>query len=90
MKRDILNFVIECEIYQRNKDETIKTLTSLPSLPIQTTIRTYVFIDFIIGLPKYRNKSVIMVVVDQLSKYNHFYALQQPFKPAIFAQIFID
>jgi hypothetical protein len=31
--------------------------------------------DFITGLPKYEGKSVIMVVVDRLTKYAHFCAL---------------
>ena len=28
--------------------------------------------DFIIGLPNYEGKSVIMVVVDRITKYEHF------------------
>jgi hypothetical protein len=31
--------------------------------------------DFIVVLPKSGNKSIIMVVVDHLSKYAHFWAL---------------
>ena len=46
--------------------------------------------DFIVGLPKLGNKSVIMVVVDHLSKYAHFCALQHPFKAATMAQLFMD
>jgi hypothetical protein len=46
--------------------------------------------DFITGLPKSGNKSVIMVVVDRLSKYDHFYALQNPFTTSMVAQIFMD
>jgi hypothetical protein len=46
--------------------------------------------DFIVGLPKSGNKSVIMVVVDFLSKYAHFCALQHPFKASIVAQVFMD
>jgi hypothetical protein len=46
--------------------------------------------DFIIDLPKLGNKLVIMVVVDHLSKYAHFYALQQPFTASTMAQIFVD
>ena len=46
--------------------------------------------DFITGLPKSGNKSVIMVVVDHLSKYYHLYALQHPFIASIVAQIFMD
>jgi hypothetical protein len=46
--------------------------------------------DFITGLPKSGNKSVIMVVVDRLSKYDHFCALQNPFTTSTVAQIFMD
>jgi hypothetical protein len=46
--------------------------------------------DFIVGLPKSRNKSVTMVIVDHLSNYAHFYSLQHPFTTAIMAQIFMD
>ena len=46
--------------------------------------------DFIIGLPKSGNKSVIMVVVDHLSKYAHFCTLQHPFTTYMVAQIFMD
>jgi hypothetical protein len=46
--------------------------------------------DFIVGLPKSRNKSVIMVVVDCLSKYAHFCALKHPFIASIVAQLFMD
>jgi len=45
---------------------------------------------FITGLPKSRNKSVIKVVVDRVSKYSHFYALQHPFTTSTVAQIFMD
>ena len=46
--------------------------------------------DFITGLPKSGNKSVIMVVVDRLSKYAHFFSLQHPFTASTVAQIFMD
>jgi hypothetical protein len=45
--------------------------------------------EFIIGLPKSGNKSVIMMVVDCLSKYAHFCALQHPFTSSMMAQIFM-
>jgi hypothetical protein len=36
--------------------------------------------DFITGLPKSEGKSVIMLIVDRLTKYAHFCALSHPFK----------
>eukprot|EP00253_Pinus_taeda_P029747 PITA_29747 len=46
--------------------------------------------DFITGLRKSGNKSIIMVVVDKLSKYAHFCALPHPFTPTLVAQYFMD
>ena len=46
--------------------------------------------EFIVGLHKSGNKSVIMEVVDRLSKYSHFCALQHPFIATTIAQIFMD
>jgi hypothetical protein len=51
---------------------------------------TNISMYFIVGLPKYWNKSVIMVVVDRLSKYAHFCALPHPFTPAMVVQVFVD
>jgi hypothetical protein len=46
--------------------------------------------DFIVGLPKSGNNSVIMVVADLLSKYAHFFALQHPFIASTMDQLFMD
>ena len=46
--------------------------------------------DFITGLPKFEGKSVIMVVVDRLTKNAHFCALSYPFKASIVATTFVD
>jgi hypothetical protein len=90
MKEDIRNFVVECDVCQCNKGETVKSLGTLQLLPIPLAIWKDIYMDFITGLPKSRNKSVIMVVVDRLSKYAHFCALQHPFTTSIVAQIFMD
>ena len=46
--------------------------------------------DFIIDFPKSKGKSVIMVVVDRLTKYAHFCALSHPFKESTNATTFMD
>jgi hypothetical protein len=46
--------------------------------------------QFTVGLPKARNKSSIMVVVDCLSNYAHFCALPHLFTPNMVAQVFMD
>ena len=46
--------------------------------------------DFITGLPKSKGKSVIMVVVDRLTKYAHFYVLSHPFKASTVATTFME
>jgi hypothetical protein len=90
MKQDICNFVAECDVCQCNNGETVKSLGTLQPLSIPPTIWKDISMDFITGLPKSGNKSVIMVVVDRLSKYAHFYDLQHPFTTSMVAQIFMD
>jgi hypothetical protein len=90
MKQDICNFVAECDVCQCNKGEKIKSSGTLQLLPIPPCIWKDISMDFITGLPKSGNKSIIMVVVDRLSKYAHFYALQHPFTTSMVAQIFMN
>jgi hypothetical protein len=90
MKQDICNFVVECEVCQCNKGETVKSMGTLQPLLIPPTIWKDISMDFITDLPKSRNKLVIMVVVDLLSKYSHFCALQHPFTASTVAQLFMD
>jgi hypothetical protein len=90
MKQDIHNFVAECDVCQRKKDETVKSLGTLQLLSIPLAIWWDISMDFIVGLPKSGNKSVIMVVVDRLSKYAHLCSLQHPFTASTVAQLFMD
>ena len=90
MKQYIRNFVAKCDICQCNNGETVKSSSTLQMLPIPPAIWKDISMDFITSLPKSRNKSVIMVVVDRLSKYSHFCALQHPFTTSTVAQIFMD
>ena len=46
--------------------------------------------DVIIGLPKFEGRSVLMVVVDKLTKYAYFCALSRPFKASTVATAFME
>jgi hypothetical protein len=90
MKQHVHTFVVECDLCQNNKGETVKSLGTLQPLSIPPTIWRDISMDFIMGLPKSGNMSVIMVVVYHLSKYAHFCALQHPFTTSIVAHIFMN
>jgi hypothetical protein len=77
-------------VFQRNKKETVKSSGTLQPLPIPPAIWKDISMDFITDLPKSENKSIIMVVVDCLSKYAHLCTLQHSFTASTVAQIFMD
>jgi hypothetical protein len=77
-------------VCQHNKGETIKSSGTLQPLSIPPAIWKDISMDFISDLPKSGNKSVIMVVVDRLSKYSYLCALQHSFIASMVAQIFMD
>jgi hypothetical protein len=70
--------------------ETIKTPGLLQPLSIPSQHWEEVSMDFIIGLLKSEGKSVIMVIVDRLTKYAHFCALSHPFKANTITTAFIE
>ena len=70
-------------------------LTSPPAQDVACPQATHseseeVSMDFITGLPKSEGKSVIMVIVDRLTKYAHFCALSHPFKASTIATAFME
>ena len=46
--------------------------------------------DFIEGLPKSQGSSVIMVVVDRLTKFAHFVPVKHPYTASAIVQLFLD
>ena len=77
LKSDIQKFVAEG-----------KSLLQPLSIPSQRWEE--VSMDFIMGLPKSEGKSVIMVVVDRLTKYAHFFALSHPFNASTVTTTFME
>ena len=90
MKREIQQMVVECDTCQHHKGETTLLPSLLKPLPIPTRIWKIISMDFINRLPKSGGKTVILVVVDRLSKYSHFCALIHPYTASSVTQIFMD
>jgi hypothetical protein len=67
MKTDNQDFGATCHTCQRNKGENMKMPRALQPLSITMNVWTNLYMDFIMGHPKASNKSMIMVVIDQVS-----------------------
>jgi transposase InsO family protein len=62
----------------------------LQPLPILQGVWQDLTMNFIEGLPKSEGCSVILVVVDRLTKYAHFLPVKHPYTAATIAQLFMD
>jgi hypothetical protein len=89
MSKDIRLFVSHCLICQQAKSATTALAGLLQPLPIPSQIWEDVSMDFITGLPPSNGFTVIMVVVDRLSKYSHFVPLKSDFTSAKVAEAFL-
>ncbi|XP_026396023.1 uncharacterized protein LOC113290655 [Papaver somniferum] len=90
MKKEIILFVTECDIFHRNKGDCSFPVGLLQPLPIPEHAWQHITMDFIEGLPMSDMKSVILVVVERLTKYSDFMALQHPYTAASVAKVFLD
>jgi hypothetical protein len=84
------SFVQPCSICQQAKHEHYKSPGLLCPLPIPHSSWQDVFMDFIEGLPVSKGFSVIMVVVDRFTKYEHFVPLKHPFTTVTVAHVFLN
>ncbi len=90
MKADIKSFVRECQVCQENKHKTVLLAGLLQPLPIPSRVWTDTSPDFIEGLPMAHGFSVILVIIDHLTKYGHFLRLAHPYSASQVAQLFMD
>ncbi|KZV41973.1 peroxidase 64 [Dorcoceras hygrometricum] len=88
MQGDIAQFIVECDICQKQKYAATKPAGLLQPLAIPAAIWEDLSMDFIVGLPKSRGFEIIMVVVDRLSKYAHFLLLKHPISARGVAELF--
>ncbi|VFQ79098.1 unnamed protein product [Cuscuta campestris] len=90
MQRNVRQFVAACVPCQATKYSTQRPAGLLQPLPIPTHVWDSVSMDFITGLPPSRGFTMIMVVMDRLSKYTHFGLLQTGFDAPRVANLFLD
>lgn len=90
MKDDIKSFVQHCIICQQAKAVNSLPASLLQPLPIPKQVWEDVAMDFITGLPISFGYTVIMVVVDRLSKYGHFMALKTNYTSKSVAELFTN
>ncbi|KAH9657564.1 hypothetical protein KPL70_023135 [Citrus sinensis] len=90
MRHDVEKFIRECLICQQTKYSTQASAGLLQPLPIPSMVWDEVTMDFITGLPLSKGFSVILVVVDRLTKFAHFGPLPCQFIALKTAELFVD
>jgi hypothetical protein len=90
MKIDVESFVKQCTICQQAKHSLQHPMGLLQPLPIPQGMWKDLTMDFIEGLPKSEGFSVILVVVDRLTKYSHFILVKRPYTASTIAKLFME
>lgn len=90
MRQEVENYIKRCSICQHSKHSHNHPLELLQPIPIPESVWRDLSMDFIEGLPKSQGYSVILVVVDKLTKFAHFLPVKHPYTTTAIAQIFMD
>lgn len=64
MKKEIQDRIASCSMCQVNKYETLASPGLLQPLPVPIKVWVDISMDFIVGLPNSKGKTIIWVVVD--------------------------
>ncbi|KAI9173867.1 hypothetical protein LWI28_007825 [Acer negundo] len=88
MHSTVKEFLCNYDICQRNKSDYMRPTGLLQPLPIPTKIWTKISMDFVEGFPPSNGNTVIIVVVDRLTRYAHFVPLRHPFIAVTVAKAF--
>jgi hypothetical protein len=91
MKREIVQYVSECDTCQRIKASHLKSARALQPLTIPSWKWDDISMDFIVGLPNTsRHHDSIWVIVDRLTKVAHFLPVHTTDKAQKYAELYID
>ena len=88
LKGEVIQHVRECNIYQQNKIEHTDPAGLLQPLPISEQKWESISMEFITGLPKVQGRDCLYVVVDQLTKFAHFFAISSDYSASQVANLF--
>ena len=90
MKSEVAEYIARCLDCQQVKTEHQHPAGLLQPLPIPSWKWEIISLDFITGLPRNQNQNdSIMVVVDKLSKAEHFIPVKTTYKAANTTNIFL-
>ena len=91
MKREIAQYVSECDTCQRIKVSHLKSAGALQPLSVPSWKWDDISMDFIVGLPNTsRHHDSIWVIVDRLTKVAHFLPVHTTDKAQKYAELYID
>lgn len=90
MKDSIRTLVGACVVCHQAKPDRSKYPGLLQPLPVPTQAWQVISLDFIEGLPQSAGYTVILVVVDRLTKFAHFVPMRHPFTALKVAQVFMQ
>jgi hypothetical protein len=90
MKNDVADYVQSCLVCQQAKTTNNLPAGLLQPLPIPAQVWEDVAMDFITGLPLSHGYTVIMVVVDRLTKYAHFIPMKTDYTSKSVAEAFMN
>ncbi|KAL8091541.1 hypothetical protein AgCh_033970 [Apium graveolens] len=90
MRRDVEKYIAACLVYQQTKYSTQAPAGLLQPLPVPNLVWDELTMDFITGLPSSRGFTVILVVVDRLTKFAHFGPLPTHFTASKTAELFAE
>jgi hypothetical protein len=91
MKREIAQYVAECDTCLRVKASHLKVAGILQPLPIPSWKWEDISMDYIVGLPNTSQKhDSIWVIVDRLTKTAHFIPVHTIYNAKRYAEIYLD
>jgi hypothetical protein len=90
MRGTVKEFLRSCDVCQWYKTDSMRPAGLLQPLSILERVWTDISMDFIEGLPPSSGYTVVLVVVDRLSKYAHFVPIKHLYTAATVAQAFVS